>query len=178
VGWLDWIRETAQQVGTAIRTGLRGVIELAEEIEPYLPFRPATEAQIEEAMEEAIYADRFIQEALPDEAIRLARGYLTQERLTNVWRTATWTQQDIYSIQPGEKQYLIIRSVHVGPDGAMTHTDVRFPGGQKFDYDEWVRRTASALDDDFVARYDVGRSALVRQFTVHQETYIEQFATI
>ena len=71
MAWWDWIASTARKIGTAIETGLRGIIELPEELEPYIPARPATLEQIEEALADTLYADRFIEEALPDEARRL-----------------------------------------------------------------------------------------------------------
>ena len=57
----------------------------------------------------------------------------------------------------------------------MSHVDIRFGAGEVYTEDEMTRRAASALENEFVDRYDVGRSEIIRQFTVAQEAYIERF---
>lgn len=176
MGWFDWVRETAGKVTTAVKTGLRGVIELPEEIEPEIVARPATLEQIEEALEEAVYAERFIQEVVPDEAIRLARGVQFYEPLTNVACMRHWTAQDITQIKASADYQISVRAVLVAPDGQMTYVDVAFPTGEAFSWDEFTRRAASALDDDFVNQYEeVGRSQMVRSWNVAMEPYIQRF---
>ncbi len=175
MGWFDWIREWAGRVTTAIETGLRGVIDLPAEIEPYLPSRPATLEQIREAMAEAAYAERFVQEAIPDEARRLSRGVRFYEPLRNVARMRHWVVAAPGDVPPSPDYQISVRRVLVGPDGKMTHVDVSFPTGQAYTEDEMIRRAASALDDDFVSEYEIGRSALVRQYTVAQDVYIQRF---
>ncbi len=175
MGWFDWVRETAGKVGTAVRTGLRGVIGLPEEIEPYLPSRPATIEQIEEAMEEAIYAERFVQEAIPEEARRLSRGVRFYEPLRNVARLRHWTAASPQDIPPSPDYQISVRGVVVGPDGKMSHIDVAFPTGERFTEDEFIRRAASALDDDFVAEYEISRSDIIRKYLVARDSYIQRF---
>lgn len=175
MGLFDWIRRTVSQVTTAIETGLRGIIELHKEIAPYIPTRPATEAQIEEAMEGLLDTQRFIAEELSDEALRLARGVRFYEPLTNVARLRHWTAQAPQDIPPSDDYYISVRRVVIGPDGAMSHVDIRFGAGEVYTEDEMTRRAASALENEFVDRYDVGRSEIIRQFTVAQEAYIERF---
>ena len=178
MGWFDWVAETAGKIRTAIRTGLRGVIDLPEEIEPYIPTRPATPAQIEDIVEELVYTERFIEEALPDEALRLARGVLTREPLRNVARVRQWTTLDPYDIPPSLDYQISVRGVLVAPDGKITHVDVAFPTNEAYSYDEFVRRAASSLEDDFVAEYDMGRSAMVRQFLAVSEPYIQTYVPL
>ena len=60
----------------------------------------------------------------------------------------------------------------------MTHVDVAFPTGEAYTEDEFIRRAASALDDDFVGEYDIGRSALIRQYTVAAEPYLQRFVPL
>lgn len=178
MGWFDWVRETAAAVGEVIATGLRGIIELAEEIRPYVFPRPATPEAIEEVIEEMAATESFIQEVIPDEALRLARGVLASERLTNVARVRQWTTLDPWEVEASSKYQISVRRVIVGPDGAMTHVDVAFPVGEAYTEDEMIRRAASALDDKFVKKYDMGRSALVRQYTLTQETYLQTFVPL
>jgi hypothetical protein len=178
MGFFDWIRRTAEQIYEAIETGLRGVIGLHEEIEPYLPTRPATMAQIEEAIEELVDTQRFIREALPDEALRLARGVLDWEPLKNVARVRQWTAMALEDIPASDNYQISVRGVLVGPDGKMTHVDVAFPTGEAYSYDEFLRRAASSLEDDFVANYDMDRSSIVRQFTVALEPYLQTFVPL
>lgn len=178
MGWFDWLGYTARAIGEVIETGLRGIIELAEEIRLYVAPRPATPEQIREIMEEMAYTERFIQEAIPDEAIRLARGVLAREPLTNVARLRQWSAVSPEYMVPSEDYYISVRRVLVGPDGVMTHVDVRFPSGEAYTEDEMIKRAASALDDEFADRYDMGRSALVRQYTLVQEGYIETFVAL
>ena len=175
MGWFDWIRELAGKVTTAIDTGLRGVIDLPAEIEPYLATRPATLEQIEEAMLEAAYSERFVREAMPDEAFRLSRGVPFYERLKNVARMRHWTVAAPGDIPASPDYPISVRAVVIGPDGKMTHVDVAFPTGQKFTEDEFLRRAASALDEDFVAEYKIGRSDLIRDYVVARDAYIQRF---
>lgn len=175
MGWFDWIRELAGKVSTAIETGLRGIIDLPAEIEPYLPYRPATIEQIEEAMLEAAYAERFVREAMPEEAFRLSRGVPFYERLRNVARMRHWTVAAPGDIPPSPDYQISVRGVFIMPDGKMSHVDVAFPTGQKFTEDEFIRRAASALDDDFVAEYKIGRSEIVRKYMVARDAYIQRF---
>lgn len=175
MAWFDWIRELAGKVGIAIETGLRGIIGLPEEIEPYLPSRPATLEQIEEAMLEAAYADRFVREAMPDEAFRLSRGVRFYEPLVNVARLRHWTAAAPQDVPPSPDYQISVRAVVIGPDGTMTHVDVAFPTGEAFTEDEFIRRAASALDDDFVGEYEIGRSALIRDYVVARDAYIQRF---
>lgn len=178
MGWFDWIRETATAVGETIATGLRGIIELAEEIRPYVFPRPASLEAIEEIVEEMAYTERFIEEAIPDEALRLARGVLQRETLTNVARIRDWTQARPEDIMPGPDEIISQRRVLVGPDGTMTHVDIGGGYGVPYDEDEYLRAAASALDDDFVSQYDIGRSELVRQYTIATETYITRYVPL
>lgn len=179
MAWWDWVREAARKVGTVIETGLRGVIGLPEEIEPYIPTYPATPEQIEEAMEEAIYAERFIQEVTLEDAHRLARGVRFYEPLTNVARLRQWTVADPAEIVPDMDSMISQRRVIVGPDGAMTHVDISGGYGERYNDDEFLRKAASALDDDFVNRYEgVGRSQMIRTWTVATETYIQRFPAL
>lgn len=174
MGLFEWLRHTARRVGIAIDTGLRGIIGLHEEIEPYIPTRPATPEQIEEIVDQLLDTQRFIQEELPDEARRLARGVRFYEPLTNVARMRHWTAQALEDIPPSLDYQISVRGVVIGPDGTMTHVDVGFPVGEAYTEDEFIKRAASALDDEFVDRYDMGRSALVRQYTVATEGYIQR----
>lgn len=175
VGWWDWVRETAAKVGHTIKTGLRGVIDMPSEIEPYLPSRPATQEQIGEAMEQAAYAERFIQEVEVDEARRLARGVPFYERLRNVARMRHWTVQAPEEIVPDLHTQISQRRVLVGPDGAITHIDIAGGYGEAYDADKFLRKAASALDDEFVNRYEgISRSDLIRRFTVATETYVQR----
>jgi hypothetical protein len=174
VGWLDWVYETARKIGISIETGLRGIIGLPEEIEPYIPSRPATAEQIEEIMEALPYTERFIREALPDEARRLARGVSFYRKLRNVAQTRHWTTQAPEDIIPDEHTQITLRRVLIGPDGTMTHVDVAFGYGELYDEDEALRRTAAALDNEFVDRYQIGRSQLVREYVVIQEVYLQR----
>jgi len=178
VGWLDWVRETAAKVGEVVRTGLRGIIDLPEEIRPVIFPRPETPEAIEEIVEELVYTDRFIEEALPPEALRLARGVLYREPLTNVARLREWTAARPEDIIPGSNEIISQRRVLVGPDGQMTHVDIAGGYGTPYDADEFLRKAAAALDDDFVSQYDIGRSALVRQYTVAVETYIQTYVPL
>lgn len=174
MGFFDWIRHTASRVGIAIDTGLRGIIDLHPEIEPYIPDRPATPEQIEEVVEELLDTQRFIQEELPDEARRLARGVRFYEPLTNVARMRHWTVRALEEIPPSLDYQISVRGVVIGPDGTMTHVDVAFPIGEAYTEDEFIKRAASALDDEFADGYQMGRSDIIRQFTVHKEAYIQR----
>lgn len=175
MGWFDWLLETGGKVTEAIRTGAREFIELHPELQPYIPFRPAPPEVISEIVEELIYTERFIQEALPEEAIRLARGVPFYEKLTNVARMRHWTVMAPEDIPASLDYQISIRGVVVAPDGKMQTVDVAFPTGEKYTRDEFVRRAASALEDDFVAEYDIGRSEIIRQWLVAQESYIQRF---
>lgn len=176
--WYEWVAETVRKVSEVIETGLRGVIELAEEIRPVIFPRPATPEAIEEIVEELVATERFIEQVIPDEAIRLARGVQYREPLTNVVRIREWTHARPEDIMPGPDEIISQRRVIVGPDGKMTHVDVGGGYGVPYDEDEYLRAAASALDDDFVAEYDIGRSALVRQYTIATETYITRYAPL
>lgn len=178
MGWFDWVRETAGKVGIAISTGLRGIIGLPEEIEPYLPSRPATQEQIREAMDEAAYAERFIQEALPEEARRLSRGVRFYEPLKNVARLRHWTVAAPGDIPASPDYQISVREVYIAPDGKMTHVDVSFPTGEKFTEDEFTRRAASALDNDFTDKYKVGRSQIVKDWAVARDVYIQRYTPL
>jgi len=178
MGWFDWIAETGRAVAEAIRTGAREFIELHPELQPYIPFRPAPPEVIEEIVEELVYTDRFIQEALPEEAVRLARGVLAREPLTNVARLREWTQMDVTDIPASLDYQISVRGVVIAPDGTMQHVDVAFPTGERYTYDEFVRRAASSLEDDFVSQYDIGRSDIIRQWMVAQEPYIQTFVPL
>lgn len=178
MGWFDWIRHTGQRVTEAIREISREFIELHPELQPYIPFRPAPPEIIEEIVEDLIVTDRFIKEALPDEARRLARGVLTYEPLRNVARVREWTAMDVMDIPASPDYQISVRGVLIAPDGSMQHVDVAFPTGEAYSYDEFVRRAASALEDDFVAEYDIGRSAMIRQWIVATEPYIQTFVPL
>lgn len=175
MGWREWVRHTVETVGEVIETGRRGIIELAEEIRPIIFPRPADVEAIEEIIEELATTESFIREAIPPEAVRLARGVRRRERLTNVARVREWTAVTAEYVKPSKDYYISVRRVLVGPDGTMTHVDVRFPLNEAYTEDEMIKRAASALDDDFVSQYDMGRSALVRQYTLTQEVYLETF---
>lgn len=129
-------------------------------------------------MEEAIYAEPFIREALPDEALRLARGALDYEPLRNVARVRQWTALDPLDIPPSPDYQISVRGVVIGPDGNMAHVDVAFPTNEAYTWDEFVRRAASALEDDFVANYDIARSDLIRQYLVVSEPYIQTYVPL
>lgn len=176
--WYEWVAETVGKVTTAVRTGLRGVIELAEEIRPAIYPRPADVEAIEEIVEEMVATERFIQEVIPDEALRLARGVLTREPLRNVTRVRQWTALDPLEVAASDDYQITVRRVLVGPDGKMTHVDVAFPVGEAYTEDEMIRRAASALDQDFADAYTIGRSSLVRQYTVTQEVYLQTFVPL
>ena len=100
MGWFDWLRELGQSVSTAIASGLREIIDLPEAIRPYIFPRPAAPEEIEEIIEDLIATDRFIQEAIPDEAIRLARGVPAREDLKNVARLREWVATDPRDVLP------------------------------------------------------------------------------
>lgn len=178
MGWADWVRHTVEAVSGVIKTGLRGIIELAEEIRPYIFPRPADIETIEEIVEEMAATERFIEKAIPDEALRLARGVLAREKLTNVYRLRSWTAASPESIKPGPNEIISQRRVLVGPDGTMTHVDIGGGYGVPYNEDEYLRAAASALDNDFVKKYKIGRSQLVRQYTLVVETYIDTYVPI
>lgn len=178
MGFFDWIRHSAAQVYESIETGLRGVIGLHEEIEPYIPVRPAAIEEIEEVVAELVQTRAFISWELPEEARRLARGVRFYEPLRNVARMRHWTAMAPEGIPASPDYQISVRAVLIGPDGNMTHVDVAFPTGEAYSYDEFIRRAASALEDDFVANYDIGRSQLVRQYVVAQESYIQRFSPL
>jgi hypothetical protein len=149
---------------------------MPEEIEPYLPTRPATPEQIAEAIEEAIYAERFISEIELDQATRLARGVLFYEPLRNVARLRHWTQADPFTTDPPRDAQWSIRAVVIGPDGQVSYVDVAGKTGQAMTQDEFLRAAASSLEDDFVNSYEgVGRSQMIRDWVVATETYIQRF---
>ena len=178
MGWFEWIAETGRKVAEAIRTGAREFIELHPELRPYIPFRPAPPEVIEEIVEELIATDRFIEEGLPEEAVRLARGVLAREPLRNKARVRQWTAMDLTEIPASPKYQISVRGVLIAPDGTMQHVDVAFPTGEKYTYDEFVRRAASSLEDKFVKQYDVGRSDMIRQWMVAQEGYIQTYVPL
>ena len=176
MGWWEWVREFAGGVKERIDTELKELLGMPAEIEPYIPVRPATPEQIAEAMEEAVYAERFIQEIEVSEAFRLARGVRFYEPLTNVARLRHWTVADPWTTVPPRDAMWSIRAVVIGPDGNVTYVDVRGKTGQKMDHDEFLRAAASALENDFVAQYEgVGRSTMIRDWVVATETYVERF---
>lgn len=178
MGWFDWIAHTAGRVAETIHEIAREFIELHPEIRPYIPFRPAPPEVIEEIVEELVYTERFISEALPEEAIRLARGVPHWEALTNVARIREWTTMDVYDIPASPDYQISVRGVLIAPDGTMQHVDVGFPTGEAYSYDEFVRRAASSLEDDFVAQYDIGRSDIIRQWLVASEPYIQSYVPL
>lgn len=176
MGWWEWAREFASGITERVETGLREFLGMPEEIEPYIPTRPATEEQIAEAMEEAIYAERFISEIEIGQATRLARGVPFYERLRNVARMRHWTVADPFTTAPPKDAQWSVRAVLIGPDGRVTYVDVSAPTGQQLSYDEFTRRAASGLEDDFVNSYEgVGRSAMVRDWLVAYDTYVQRF---
>ena len=176
MGWWEWVREFTGGITERIETGLKEVLGMPAEIEPYIPVRPATPEQITEAMEEAAYAERFIQEIELDQAQRLARGVRFYEPLTNVARMRHWTVADPWTTVPPRDAMWSIRAVLVAPDGALIQTDIRGKTGQKMDYDEFVRAVAASLPKEFVDRYEkVSRTLMAREWIVAQETYVERF---
>jgi hypothetical protein len=172
----DWIQEFARGITERIDTGLRELLQQPEEIRPEVITRPATPEQIEEALEEAVWSERFIREIELDEAIRLGRGVPFYEKLTNVARMRHWTTVDPFTWTPPPDAQISVRAVLIGPDGTMTYTDVSGRTGEPLSYDDFIRRAASSLDDDFVAQYEgVGRSDMVREWVVSTETYVQRF---
>lgn len=181
MGVFDWLRHTASQVSRAIKLIGREDITLHPDIALPPEAYPATVEELEEIVARQVQAGRFIRTELPEEAIRLARGVKSQVKLTNVWQIRQWTGQNILEIQPRSGQYLSVRGVFIGPDGKMSFVDVRFPEGQGFDWDEFYRRAASALEDDFIANYEgaqYDRTGFVKKFLAHVEPYIEHFKSI
>lgn len=178
MGWFDWIAHTGRRVADTIREAAREFIELHPELQPYVPFRPAPPEVIEEIVEELIYTDRFIQEALPPEAVRLARGVSPYEPLRNVARVREWTAMDVADIPASPDYQISVRGVLIAPDGSMQHVDVAFPTGEAYSYDEFVRRAASSLEDDFVGQYDIDRSSMIRQWLVAQEPYVQTYTPL
>lgn len=178
MGFFDWVRDLGQKIGVAIDEGLRELIELHPEIRPYIPYRPAPPDIIEEIVEELVATESFIQQEIPPEAIRLARGVLSREPLTNVARIREWTVMDVTEIPASLDYQISVRGVMVAPDGAISFVDVAFPTGEAYSYDEFVRRAASSLEDDFVAQYDIGRSEIIRQWMVAQEPYIQRYVPL
>lgn len=178
MGFWEWARDLAQKVTTRIETGLRELLELHEEIRLPVIERPATLAEIEELIDEMAQTERFIRDYEPEEARRLAQGALPYERLTNVARVRQWTTLSPQDIIPKADQQITIRSVIVGPDGRMTYTDVAFGQGEAYDHDEFIRRCASAIEDDFAGSYQVGRSQMARDWIVSQETYIQTYTPL
>ena len=176
MGWWEWVREFTGGIGERIETGLREFLGMPAEIEPYLPERPATLEQISEAMEEAAYAARFIQEIEISEAFRLARAVRFYEPLTNMARLRHWTTANPWTTAAPRDAMWSIRAVLVAPDGALIQTDIRGKTGQKMDYDEFVRAVAASLPKEFVDRYEkVSRTLMAREWIVAQETYVERF---
>lgn len=174
MAWWEWVREFVGGVSERVETGLRELLGMPGEIEPYIPTRPATEEQIAEALKEAVYAERFIQEVELDQAHRLARGVRFYEPLRNVARMRHWTVADPRDIVPDIHTQISQRRVLIGPDGAMVHVDVAGGYGERYDEDLFLRKTASALPDSFVKRYDLPRTLLAQRYTVAAETYVQR----
>ena len=176
MGWWEWVREFTSGITERIETGLKEVLGMPAEIEPYIPVRPATPEQMAEAMEEAAYAERFIQEIELDQARRLSRGVPFYKRLRNVAQMRHWTVADPFTTLPPKDAQWSVRGVLVAPDGNVTFVDVAAPTGEKLPYDEFVRRAASALEDDFVNQYEgVSRSDMIRKWLVAIDTYVQRF---
>lgn len=176
MGWLELIAKYVNIITEAIESGLRAAFGLPEEIAAELPPPPSTVEEIEAAMEAAEQASRFVREITLEEAQRLARGVPFYERLTNVARMRHWTVADPFTTAPPPDAMWSVRVVVVGPDGEMCAVDVRGKVGQPLDRDEFIRAAASALPDEFVERYKgVGRSEMIREWVVAQETYVERF---
>ena len=174
MAWWEWAREFIGGVTERIETGLRELLDMPAEIEPFIPTRPATEEQVAEALKEAAYAERFIQDVELDQAHRLARGVLFYEPLTNVARMRHWTVADPREIVPDIHTQISQRRVLIGPDGAMVHVDISFGYGELYDYDEALRKTAAALPDKFVERYKVSRTLLASRYLVAEETFVQR----
>uniref|UniRef100_A0A6H1ZV68 Uncharacterized protein n=1 Tax=viral metagenome TaxID=1070528 RepID=A0A6H1ZV68_9ZZZZ len=174
MGWFDWVREFGEAIGEAIETGLRGVFDLPGEIRPVIPERPASLELIEELVAETAFFERFVGEVTYGEAIRLSRGVPFYERLKNVARMRHWTVMDPRDIVPDMQTQISLRRVYVGPDGAVTYVDIAFGYGERYNEDEALRKSAAALDEEWVERYDVGRSQLARDYLVAEGVYMQR----
>lgn len=179
MGWFDWIRHTAGKVGEAIRLGSREPIELPEEIALPSEVYPATVGELEKLMEEHEQATRFISEEVYDQADRLAKGVLGYEALKTKARVRQWTMLPPEEVVPGPGQQVSVRGVYVGPDGEMFSLDIAFPTGEKYTKEEYMKRAASAIDDETAKRYKLDtpkkRYDFLRDYLVTQEVYLQSF---
>lgn len=179
MGWFDWIRHTAGKVSEAIKIKSREPIGLPEELALPEEVYPATVEELEELMEQQVQATRFISEGVYEQADRLAKGARAYEPLKTRARVRQWVQQTPEQVVPGPGQQVSVRKVYIGPDGEMFSLDIAFPTGERYTESEYLKRAASALDDEIAQRYGVEtpsqRYGFLREYVVAEEVYLQSF---